>query len=222
MLFFHSKWEEGHRAYWTGWWHITNRLSIEVDAAMFDSPSCGISIARGSRSIKLHIAIPWVISFWLKFGGVLPYGESRELGMSVHHWSIWFRFWVEPMDGKVRVWDIGDWIFGKPVYSSREREKREIVVPMPEKAYAATATLSEASWTFPRWFTTRVTRVEIDVPEGIPHEGKGENSWDCGTDATFGMTCAAKSIPEGVGKFVGSCLRDRVKYGGWGDWEWKK
>lgn len=82
-MFFHSKLEEGDRAYWRAWRHITTRLSVNIDAAMFDSPSYGIS--------------------------------------------------------------------------------------------------------------------------------------DCGMDATFSMTCAAKSIPEGVEKFVGSCLKKRVEYDGWGD-----
>jgi hypothetical protein len=63
-------------------------------------------------------------------------------------------------------------------------------------------------------------RVDLKIDKGIPHAGKGENSWDCGDDATYGMCCAVKNIAEGVGVLVGSVLHDRVKYGGYGDWLW--
>jgi hypothetical protein len=94
---------------------------------------------------------------------------------------------------------------------------------MPEGAYQGTAKLVLYEWSRPRWFTKRMKRCEIRVPAGIPHEGKGDNSWDCGADATFGMTTGeCSSIPQGVGLLVGSVLRDRVEYGGWGDRNWNK
>lgn len=48
---------------------------------------------------------------------------------------------------------------------------------MPEKSYAATVRLFKSYWERPGWFKESVTRVEIKVPEGMPFEGKGENSW---------------------------------------------
>ena len=93
----------------------------------------------------------------------------------------------------------------------------------PEGTYQAHAVLEELVWSRPRWFKERMTRVDFEIPNGIPHAGKGENSWDCGDDATFGMsTGECKSIPEGIGKLVGSCLQTRIRYGGWGDYEWKR
>jgi len=93
---------------------------------------------------------------------------------------------------------------------------------MPEKNYPAHAILADWTWTYPRWFSKTIRRCEIKIPGGLPHEGKGENSYDCGQDATFSIATKAKTIPEGVGQLVGSVLKDRVKYGGWGDYNWTK
>lgn len=222
-MYFHSIREEGYRFYYRCWLHLTQRQSIDLDLNLFDkNTTFGLSVGRGNSSIKFHIAIPLLISFWIKFGGVLWFGEKRELGISAHNGSIWFNLWVDPMDGRYRVWHVSQWIFGKSVYSEEIIETRDIVIPMPEKFYPAKATLLKSTWSFPRWFNESIKRVKIDVPEGIPHEGKGENSYDCGKDATFGMTCNASSIPEGVGKLVGSVLNDRVRYGGWDDYNWNK
>jgi hypothetical protein len=117
-----------------------------------------------------------------------------------------------------------DTLLGRTNCEKKVLEERQVLVPMPERAYPATAKLMEYAWKRPRWFATkRMKRVEIEIPGGIPHAGKGENSWDCGDDATFGITTGeCRSIPEGVGILVGDCLRTRVKNGGWSDYEWKR
>jgi hypothetical protein len=122
-----------------------------------------------------------------------------------------------------QYFDLGDIFFGHTTCAKEVLEERNVLIPMPEKSYESTAKLMLYTWTRPRWFSKSLKRVEIDVPEGLPHEGKGENSWDMGVDRTFGMiTDECHSIAEGVGKLVGSVLNRRVRYGGYGDWNWQK
>ena len=97
-----------------------------------------------------------------------------------------------------------------------------MLIPMPEKSYEATIQLCEDTWKRPRWFAKTITRIDAKIPEGIPHEGKGENEWDSGGDRTYGMCCPAKDIFDGVGKIVADCLRTRVRHGGWKDYKWVK
>lgn len=97
-----------------------------------------------------------------------------------------------------------------------KRKKRRL----PEKAYKAIATRSRIvtrgtpNWPFGRPTLYRVN-LEFSPPfEPVPVPGKGENSWDCGENATYGMSCAADTIEEAIGKFVSSTLRTRTRYGG--------
>lgn len=218
---FHSVREKDSFFYLRSWWYLTDKIEISTDF-LLGGTTPSLSVGRGNQSLKFQITIPYIFSLWLKIGGILPYGEGRELSVRAHDGSVWLRLWTEPWDGKVHVFHWKRFIIGKSTYSETVLEERDILVPMPEKAYQAHAKLTEVTWSYPRWFKTTIKRVSIDIPEGIPHEGKGENSWDCGRDATYGMTCQAKSIALGVGQLVGSVLHDRVRYGGYSDWDWKK
>ena len=84
---------------------------------------------------------------------------------------------------------------------------------MPEGAYKATVEMFWGIWKRPRWVAKKILRANVEIPSGIPKNGKGENSWDCGEDATFGITMPAKNVENAIGKTVESCLRDRKKYG---------
>lgn len=216
------------------WWNITERFgfkielnwkshSYHIDPVKFDDDDGAWGFSFAFRPLSLY--------FFVNVPRVLQLKESRELGFSFHGGAFWWNLWTDPMGeypsrhGRWRnsCFHIDDFLFGKSKCETRVLEERDILVPMPEKAYPAHAKLIEYSWSRPRWFTKRMKRVEINVEGGVPHEGKGENSWDCGHDATFWMTTGeCHSIPQGIGIFVGSVLRDRVKYGGWGDLCWNK
>lgn len=226
----HGEWESKR-----GWLYFSNEygrgVSISYEISLnWRYRLCSISIGRGTRSIQTSLYIPWVIGLHLKLGGVLRSGKKREIQISHHGGTIWWHLWCDPFGdeqrlSKLRYGNFGymDFLLGKPTCHRELLEHKSLAIPMPEKAYWGSVRLVRYSWTRPRWFTKRMLRCEIDVPEGIPHEGKGENSWDCGVDATYGMTTGpVRDIQEGVASLVGSVLRDRVKYGGWGDWYWNK
>lgn len=120
-------------------------------------------------------------------------------------------------------WNITDRMKGKVEVLKKVIEERDILIPMPEKSYNAHAVLADWTWKYQRWFPMIVRRCEIDIPEGLPHAGKGENSWDCGNDATFSMiTGEVRSMSEAVGQLVGDVLNTRVKNGGWKDYKWDR
>ena len=183
------------------------------------------------RGWGFSIAIPYVVAIWIFLGRFLNLPSSRSIEISIHNNAIWWHIWRDPMGGwssdipwyRDGCFHFDNFFFGKAKHWEEIIEERNIMIPMPEKSYQATAKLCNAFWKRPRCsIVKKIRRIHIDIPEGIPHEGKGENSWDCGIDATYGICCPARNIPTGVGTLVGSVLNDRVRYGGWGDWEWAK
>lgn len=225
----HSQFEEEERFYWRGWLYIGSRFQIAVDFLLFKN-DLAISAGRGEHSLKFHVAIPYLFSFYIKFDGILPSGYPRELSLKVHGNALWWSLWCDPW-GDTRptprwrdsCFHFDTFFLGKSTCTRTTLEERDVLIPMPEKAYPAHAKIELFEWSRPRWFTRRMKRCHIDVPGGIPHEGKGENSWDCGVDATYGITTGeCKTIAQGVGILVGHVLHDRVRYGGYDDWNWTK
>lgn len=168
------------------------------------------------------------VMLWVKAEGpwCLDRGwrEGRELSLSIHDWAIWWNLWTESngWSSTTPRWRNGcfhplDFLLGKQRYSEEVIETREVLVPMPERSYRGTAKLVTATWKRPRWPSPRrMRRCDIDMAtkEQIPHPGKGENSWDCGEDATFGLCGPARSIEDGIGNLVASVLTSRRKHGG--------
>ncbi len=148
---------------------------------------------------------------------------DRELALRFHDWAMWWNVWTSAHEwhsrtpkyrnGSLHFLDV---LLGKTKYATRPLEWRWIRVPMPERTYYGAACLEEASWSRPRWPTRRIIRCEINMLPGeqVPHPGKGENSWDCGEDATFGLTTPAQSIDDGIAQLVGAVLRSRTRHGG--------
>ena len=92
----------------------------------------------------------------------------------------------------------------------------EVAIPMPERTYRGTCTIKHEQWKRPRlpWPSLTIMRGHLNVPGGVPQPGKGENAWDSGEDAIYGMACPA-AIPEGaVRQLVESVSRNRLRYGG--------
>jgi hypothetical protein len=149
------------------------------------------------------------------------YGNGRAVGFSVHSGALWWNVWADQMEWRRGdpKWMNGsfnpaDFFLGRYRYSKREIERQEVVIPMPEGAYPATVVIEEAEWRRPRWpFPRRRMQADVKIPGGIPHQGKGENAWDCGDDATFGLGCSARTVPEAIGEVVAVCLKDRRSYG---------
>jgi hypothetical protein len=184
-----------------------------------------------------------LIALWFAVEGILPkrfiaWGERRakrcpwmgyeymqwprSIGVRIFSGAIWFDIWN--WDGgwssKQPKWlhfnfSPSDFFLGRPKHSSRLLGAERGNVYMPEGPYPVTVEMREDAWKRPRWpWPKKILRAYIDCPQGIPFPGKGENSWDCGEDATFSLTCPAKSVQDAISQLQASVLRDRERYGG--------
>lgn len=112
-------------------------------------------------------------------------------------------------------------ILGRRSMETIDGETGTTVVPLPEGAYPATWKRREYVSRYVRFPGTLRDRINgprrhhtisLDIEGGIPVEGKGENSWDCGMDGVFGTSGA--TVEDSVANAVRAVLRDRKRYGG--------
>lgn len=150
------------------------------------------------------------------------YDIERRLELRFFDWGVWWNVWwrddyTSSRDPRWRrgSWHYLDTLLGRQKYSEETLVEREVVIPMPEGTYPAKLKLDRDTWRRARWPWPRVVmRAKIDIPKGIPVPGKGDNSWDCGADATFGMTFPSSSVEHAIAHVVESCLKTRTRYGG--------
>lgn len=219
------------------WWHFGHRGCIHTEISWW-SHWCHLGVSSDDEGWTLHAALP-PIAIWLVFdwcGLWLPQRlvdltwetpprqvwlpEGRTCDISFSNWTLQIVPW-----GKVMEWASKDpwWVHGvridfKNLLLGRERcdasvlqENIPVLVPMPEGVYAAVAKRERRTWKRPRWFASTRDSVWLEIPKGIPHAGKGENSWDCGDDGLFGI--GGDTLEDAIGNAVKSVLRDRKRYG---------
>jgi len=133
------------------------------------------------------------------------------------HWDIWKFDWgwshkmPKWMDGHI---DFADLVLGRMKYTEKVLEERDMVIQMPEGEYKAKGKLVSAIRKRPRWFGKPDLSITVDIPKGIPHQGKGENSWDCGTDGLFGYGYGGDNWREAADRGTQIVLESRKKYDG--------
>lgn len=108
----------------------------------------------------------------------------------------------------------GDWVLGKPQHTLEVLEENiPVVVNVGQwdgDVYGGTAKHTRRTWK--RRFSTKVSDgFEIEMQEGVPFPGKGENSWDCGDDAYFGF--GGETIEAAIEDIVNKVKQRR--YDGW-------
>jgi hypothetical protein len=131
-----------------------------------------------------------------------------------HHWSSSDPWW--------RNWSITKTtILGRTRGDTTDGESGETVVPLPEGNYSATwqrTTYVTRYVRFPGTLLDRIngprrhSTISLNIEGGIPVEGKGESSWDCGMDGVFGIN--GSTVEDAVANAVKAVLRDRKRYGG--------
>lgn len=169
---------------------------------------------------------PWLKSWNEKFGGFPDshrYTDFDFISFSIFDWSLHWKFlkfdwgWSATMpkwmDGH---WNILDKILGGSKYSKELISTHDVIIPMPEGGYPAVVKIERCTWKRPRWFAKVIEDASIDIPWGIPHQGKGENSWDCGEDRLYGCGSRSTSLSKVIGDVVAAALRGREKYDGKG------
>lgn len=226
------------------WWFsdLQERREISGQFALFYS-GCGVGLQVGNdeHALGFNVCVPYVLGTFVNVHTPTLYklasaaaklwptcsGEgkyiTREISVRVHNWAVWWSVW-SPMGewhSKCPKWREGSWhpLGHHHRQSETEVERRDVVVHMPERGYRGTAVRTLTTWGFerlPRLFDRQMSHVEIKMAEGeqIPFPGKGENSWDCGEDATYSASGPARTIEEAVGNLIGSTLERRRRHGG--------
>lgn len=178
-------------------------------------------------SLWLRFRSPWTA--WARIAqGKDHWWEARHYGVQVASGShSWLRLQLGTFNGMGREHRHRDLNVNKHTFLGRVRTETvegvrgETVVPMPEGDYPATwvEVTSTSRYVAPLGRLLDRTRgpkvyryVRLDIPGGIPVEGKGENSWDCGMDGTMGASGA--TVNEAVRNAIDSTLRSRKRYGG--------
>lgn len=168
--------------------------------------------------VSLYLSTDRLFPAWVP----RPRRDPHTIGFAVHDGGLWWDVWqndVEWRSGTPR-WRHGhfdplDWLLGRRRFRRHLFGTQEAEVPMPEACYPATVSLEEHTWQRPRWpWPLRQYRAVINVAEGLPVPGKGENAWDCGEDAIYSLTTGATTVPQAVARLVRSCLETRARYGG--------
>jgi len=184
-----------------------------------------------------HLDAPWL---WkptvlkegrMASGPPAPYTliDEREfkIDFSIEDLTLRFVLWGRKWDWqKADPWwirgvslNLSDFFLGRAEYSTRDLDIQPAIVPMPEAAYECTVRLFESTWKRPRWRPQRLVRATVDIPVGIPHPGKGENSYDCDEDRCYSLTCPESTVEGAIARVVESVLRSRRKYGGSVNWQ---
>lgn len=218
---------------WFDWYvHATDRkpFKIEVDWSTGKAVwSTGISYTRkNSGTITLHASIRPIASVYLILKHLWPRRNDQPsrtysislVGDALHYdfgkpgsgdewhrddplnWMRGCRFWLDDIFGRA---DCTTEKIGSPV---------QAVACFPEGQYTLTLQRETRTWKRPRW-PWAYWRKSVDITLERPPEfqGKGENSYDCGPDAIYGMGSEGHSYEEAVATYVKAVLRERAKRG---------
>lgn len=201
------------------WLHWGERSCLEFNWCLGRN-FCHLQFHRGGeRGSGISIAMPLVMISISVSTQKNWRSAEREIDLSIHDWAIWWKLWGDPWgwDSHTPRWRDGnfnlpDFVLGKTRFQKELIETKDVIVPMPEGPYPATAKLERCVWKRPRWFAKVRNNVWLEIVNGIPHEGKGENSWDCGEDGLFGI--GGSSYEDAIANAVESVLTDRRRYNG--------
>ena len=222
-----DKYKKGS-AFWQGRWYLTvGRFEFQV-SWNFKSTFCMLEFEYGGHDVEdfgFSIGLP-PVALWFHITGILPkkwrnWHWPRATGLRIHNWSIWWNFWNDDSQSsstdkwyRTSSFDIPDFFLGRNKYQEKTLEIVPVKVPLPERVYDGTCKIFESTWKRSRWpFKKRMIRTDLEVKEGLPIMGKGENSWDCGEDAIYSSTTPSKTAEQAVGEMVESVLNARRKYG---------
>lgn len=200
-----------------------------------------VSLGTGETPIDAHVHLGPVGSLYLGFGG---YGRSlahRLFGRDMPPTRVW-NIELDGLDGQWTLhWQIGarrnEWsntdpkwthgrinfaelLLGKASCTREAIDSRDVMIPLPEGRYPATVRLERVTWKRERTRAQVHYSAEVEPACGVPVPGKGENSYDCGDDATYsqsgpsqGPEYGSEWVTEAVAAISESVLRSRSRYG---------
>ncbi len=180
------------------WVVALSDFSIELNLNDYGDDAIGGNISLGIFAFYWGLECKWLYKLLepITKRKDQTYTNGRKIGVRLGRGGLWIALWDDPMEsrGKDPWWwhmhiDFKDKILGRAKHSSEIIETGETSITMPEGKYRATYKVEKRTWRRSRWpFKRTRTGIDFDIPGCIPHDGKGENSWDCGMDGTCGMS----------------------------------
>ena len=228
---------EKHGVRWFCHFRHPNEIKVEF---YWWSRSCHASIDVSDEDWTLALAFP-PFSLYLSLAGfglwkpkekhIFTWDHNREVWLTdqrecqlaIHDWTIRFVLWGRSMEWRaVDPWwirgislNLPDLVLGPHRHVlMTDREGIPVQIPMPEGVYHGTAKFERRTWKRPRWRAKTRLFTSVDVPNGgIPHAGKGENSWDCGDDGLCGWSVEGHALERAIAHGVETVLVARRRYG---------
>lgn len=210
-------------------WFLMNTLCSKRCIGYGTSPRLGLSLDFGESGKSITLGFFCFLSVYLKLKanflkGLVP--QKRDFGLTMwpEGWlTINLQFWYQDSydSGKQKGFNgylrLRDFILGRSKCDVEVLENGFTEIVMPERRYDATYKIERRTWHYRRWpfFKPKKVGYEIEVEEGVPVMGKGENSWDCGMDYTYSIySPKPTSVTEARKNFVMSILETRQRRGG--------
>lgn len=222
------------------WWHFFGRLNwfeIELKFGGDDSLVSLSMVLPWLAHIGFGVRVPrrwlswWMLDdrvFALKLGYI---GDPAWILIAFNEWGDdcgmldYYRRQVPRKHTDLQLWrgyeiklkwpPVLDWIFGREKRREEILATHDVKVPMDGRDHAAVVKVSHTYSVRPRWpWRFRHSYGSwIDVENPPRFAGKGENSYDCGDDAIWGMGSRETSPASIVGEYVKRVMEYRERYG---------
>jgi hypothetical protein len=174
-------------------------------------PALRFTVDAFEGKTRLAIGMGFFSLYLTIYGLTIPFirkGErhsswGREYGFYWHEWILWAFFGRDPMGSSSKdPWYYSivihplDILFGRTVYFETGRQKSHDPIHFEfrgRRYQMDEIQVNDAYWFKPRipfaLYRKKVPRMHLKIERPPGYAGKGENSWDCGDDASYGLTC---------------------------------
>lgn len=183
-------------------WERRERFGYEIASG----PAFRLMLTNGDEDRELSLSLGLLFfTVWLRLPGwSLPLlARGRQYGFYIHEWEVWAFFgskiWEsssrDPWYYQIVIRPI-DLLFGRTIYF-----KDEILSSWGPRRFAFRGRefqMDDIKISRQFWFKTRIPfglyrreliQMEVKIDKPPMRAGKGENSWDCGDDGSFGLSC---------------------------------
>lgn len=206
-----------------GWeWVIPSRLGFGFDICTHEH-ALAAHVNLLLFGFYLHLNHCGLADRLCRWFPSLGYEGRQVLNIYLYEWNLNWAFWQPPWSWHSKTpWyrhgsiDLIEAVFGRTDVVRKPTKTYDIEVPMPEGNYPGKVSFEECEMRRRRWpwVWRRWTSCHIETEKPIPIPGKGENSWDCDEDATYGIYCQADSPQDAVVKMFESVISRRYRHGG--------